>query len=280
MKVLTRHLSTLTAVVLALATGIALGAGPLAAAGKEALRTDAPVRSVVQRPDHYGDQYAAATARRVLGSSLGGQTVSLLVAPGADQRAVAGLRAMIGYAGGRSTVWNLGDSLVSGNETALVDTLGQQMIKQSKTLRIDPALTAYPRMGRLIARSVATVHGTDVAADQATADLRASLSGAELMRGSARQGRASAVVLVLGRDVNDDVLAGLLSGLAPGSATTVVVAPGRAGDLAVASDVEGVATVDSIDRAESQVATVLAIAQRVQDGDFGASGTDGPAPLG
>ena len=280
MRTLTRHLPALTAVVLALATGVALGAGPLAATAKDALRDDAPSPHSTRPADRFGEEYAAATARRVLGTALAGRTVAVLVAPGADAKTVAGVRAMIADADARSTVWTLSDGLTSGNQTALVDTLGRQMIKQAKLTAIDPELTAYPRMGALLARTVATLHGSDAAADPATDTLRASLSGAELVRGSTKQGRASAVVVVLGHDLDDDVLTGLLDGLATGTATTVVVAPRRPGDLAVASAVEGVATVDGVDRVEGQVAAVLAVAQRVQDGDFGASGSDGPAPLG
>ncbi len=279
MRLLTRHLPALAAVVLALAVGVAIGAGPLAAAGKDALRSPAPAQPA-QTHDDLGGEYAAATAHRLLGRSLAGRMVAVLVAPGADERAVAGVRSMISTAGARATLWNLGEGLTSGGETALVDTLGQQMVKQSKLTGLDPQLTAYPRIGRLIARAVGTLHGSEVAADQVTANLRASLSGAELMRGQARQGRASAIVVVLGDDVNDDLLAGLLGGLAQGSATTVVVAPDRAGDLTAASEVDGIATVDGIDRVEAQVATLLAIVQHSQDGDFGASGSDGPAPLG
>lgn len=278
MRTLTRHLPALTAVVLALATGVALGAGPLAAVGKDALASPPPAKHV-KAQDHYGDEYAAATARRVLGQGLAGHTVAVLVAPGADERAVAGVRSMITTAGGRPTVWNLGEGLVSGGETALVDTLGRQMIKQAK-LGLDPDLTAYPRIGRLVAHAVATPNGHDLAADQVSANLRASLSGADLVRGQARQGRASAVVLVLGEDVNDDLLSGLLGGLASATATMVAVSPDRAGDLTVAAGVDGVATVDGVDRVEAQVATMLAVMQRSQDGDFGASGSDGPAPLG
>jgi len=280
MRALTRHLPALTAVVLALATGVALGAGPLAAAGKDALAsTPPPAKHAQASPDNYGDEYAAATARRVLGQGVAGRTVAVLVAPGADQHAVTGVRSMITTAGGRPTVWTLGESLVSGGETALVDTLGQQMVKQAK-LGLGADLTAYPRIGRLIARAVSTPNGHDRVADQVAANLRASLSGAELVRGQARQGLASAVVLVLGKDVNDDLLSGLLGGLASGSATMIAVSPDRAGDLAVASGVEGVATVDGVDRVEAQVATLLAVMQHSQDGDFGASGSDGPAPLG
>lgn len=280
MRALTRHLPALTAVVLALATGVALGAGPLAAAGKDALASDPVPAKHAKVQDNFGDEYAAATARRLLAKGLAGRSVAVLVAPGADQRAVAGVRSMITTAGGRPTLWNLGAGLVSGGETALVDTLGRQMVKQARWRGLDPDLTAYPRIGRLVARAVVTPNGNDMAADQVTANLRASLSGAELVRGQARQGRASAMVLVLGTDVNDDLLTGLLGGLASGSGTMVAVAPERAGDLTVASDVDGVATVDGVDRVEAQVATLLAVIQHSQDGDFGASGSDGPAPLG
>jgi hypothetical protein len=274
-----RHLPALTAALLALATGVALGAGPLAAAGKDALASPPPTKHA-QAPDNLGEEYAAATARRVLGKGLTGRSVAVLVAPGADQRALAGVRSMITTAGGRPTLWNLGVGLVSGGETALVDTLGRQMVKQARWSGLDPDLTAYPRIGRLIARAVVTPNGRDLAADQVTANLRASLSGSELVRGQARQGRASAVVLVLGSDVNDDLLSGLLGGLASGSPTLVTVAPDRTGDLTGASGVDGVATVDGVDRVEAQVAALLAVIQHSQDGDFGASGSDGPAPLG
>ena len=107
---------------------------------------------------------------------------------------------------------------------------------------------------------------------------------------SPEQASRTALVLVVlgGKDADDAILSGLLTGLA--ATTTGVVVAGDTGS-GVKGDLHGlraqpvadeVATVDSADTAVGQVTTVLALARslKVQGGSFGASGSDGAVPLG
>ena len=101
------------------------------------------------------------------------------------------------------------------------------------------------------------------------------------------------MLLVLGGEPaaegGDAIIAGIAAGLSR-AATGVVVAgdladggerPGRSAAGGAGSRAE-VATVDGIDTAAGRVTTVLALvaAADTKGGAFGASGADGPAPLG
>ena len=100
--------------------------------------------------------------------------------------------------------------------------------------------------------------------------------------------RAPLVLVVLGEDVDDDVLAGLLAGLAARSVGVVAV-----GDTAAATgDLAGLRTsplAEAVaDRRRRRAATsagspsVLALIRALETpgGSFGASGSDGAVPLG
>ena len=119
------------------------------------------------------------------------------------------------------------------------------------------------------------------------------VAGAGLMdQPEAAERRAPLVLLVLGTDASDEgsdaVLAGIAEGLAA-QATGVVVAgtvsdggPGQLGRLRADPAAAVVASVDGIDTYAGRVATIFALQRSVETpgGSFGASGADGPVPLG
>ena len=100
----------------------------------------------------------------------------------------------------------------------------------------DQAAPTYTRMGQIIGTAVATTTATPAASTDAATAIRQALAGAELAvspEGSPQ--RSPLVLVVLGDDTDDDVLAGLTSGLAAKSLGVVVVgdtASGNGGDLA------------------------------------------------
>ena len=104
--------------------------------------------------------------------------------------------------------------------------------------------------------------------------------------------RAPLVLLVLGGEPaaegGDSIMAGIAAGLSR-AATGVVVAgtladggEGQIGRLRAEPVSAEVATVDGIDTAAGRVTTVLTLSRALgtKGGAFGASGADGPAPLG
>jgi hypothetical protein len=285
------HVVTLLAVFLALAAGIALGGGPLSEVGRSPL-TAATSDKHADTADAvaFGDTFAQASAARLYADGLAGHPVALLTLPGADEKTVAGLTAQVEKAGGAVTATYAAESaLVDPGEKALVDTLGSQLMTQIEGDIADQAAPTYDRMGQIIGTAIATTTAAPAASTDAAAAIRQALAGAELAvspEGSPQ--RSPLVLVVLGEDTDDDVLAGLTAGLAAKALGVVVAgdtASGADGDLAAlrSSALAGdVATVDGAERALGQTTATLALIRALgtKGGAFGASGSDGAVPLG
>lgn len=277
-----RHLVTAVALVFAVATGIALGSGPLS---HEALvpATDPGPTTEQAEPGATADDLAEVAAPSLYGSRLDRRGVALLVTPGADPEAVAGLARGIEAAGGTVTArWRAGESLVGPHDMALVDTLGSQLLEQLGSRAANPEAPAYQRMGQLVGSAIATRTGVGAAPERETLTIRQGLDGATLLASGAGEARRAPLLLVvLGDDLDDHVATGLVSGLASRASGTVVVGEDRDGDLAVLEELDTVTTVDGLDGAAGRLAAVLALARAEQStGSYGASGSDGLLPLG
>lgn len=273
----------LTAVLLALATGIALGAGPL-----DDTRSDASPGPAVTTgaPDStYPDTFAASVAARLYAGGLSRRPVILVTMPGADHATVTALAAQIKAAGGQvPATYAVQRQLVDAQQKSLVDTLGIQLAKQVKG--IDPKASTYPRIGELVALGVADRGTAAVPPGDDAAAVRQSLVAAKLL--TVPQGNpqnAPLVLVVMGSPVDQAIADGFLTGLAAGAHGVVAVAPTRDATLA-ALDTDGVTrsvtTVDGSETGAGRVAAVLGLvrAWKTQGGAFGASGADGPVPLG
>ena len=121
-----RYVVPLTAVLLALATGVALGAGPLSGAGSSA----SPAPRVVTRAPAPGfsDAFAASVAPRLYAHALAGRPVAIVTMPGADPATVSALSAQVRAASGRVTgTYAVAGQLVAAQQKNLVDTLGIQL---------------------------------------------------------------------------------------------------------------------------------------------------------
>ena len=107
------HLVSLAAIFLALAGGIALGAGPLQdpvggqlAAASPDNGSDQELEEELRSAREFSDfssAYSAGTAGLVIGDRLDGTSVSLLLLPGADPAVADDLGEDLGKAGARIT---------------------------------------------------------------------------------------------------------------------------------------------------------------------------------
>ncbi len=154
---------------------------------------------------------------------------------------------------------------------------------------IDEGAPTYVRMGQLLGAAISTTAPKAVPADENASAIRQAMAGAELTvnpKGSPQ--KAPLVLVVLGDDTDDDVIAGLLSGLAVRATGVVAVGDTEAG---VSGDLTGlrssqltgdVATVDGAEHGLGQVTATLALIRSLstKGGAFGASGSDGAVPLG
>lgn len=296
MITLRHHVLTIVAVFLALAAGIVLGGGPLSDVGATvtaASRDDVEPADDGAKAD-YSERFVATLAPPVIAGRLADRSVALVTVPGADEQLVTALTDQVGAAGGTVTArYDLGADLVDPDQKSLVDTLGSQLLTQQATDDVAADASTYDRIGQLLGLAIATkeAEGQDVSG-KARAVLDA-VSGAGLMAEQADvERRAPLVLLVLGTDAGDEgsdaVLAGLVEGLAA-QAIGVVVAgttadggEGQVGRLRADPAAASVASVDGIDTAAGRVTAIMTLQRSLTTpgGAFGASGADGPVPLG
>jgi len=295
---LRHHLLTIVAVFLALATGIVLGGGTLSDVGAQVTSVTTEETAAEPEPgvasSTYGEAFAAAVGPSLVAGTLADRQVAVVTVPGADEQLVTALTDQIAAGGGSvAGRYALTDDMVDPTQKSLVDTLGSQLMTQQATKDIPAEASTYDRMGHLLGLAVAT---TEPGGDDVTGKARAiteAVGGAALMESPEEvERRAPLVLVVLGTDAGDEgsdaILTGLSSGLAAAGVGVVVAgtaADGAAGQLArfradpIAATV---ASVDGIDTAAGRVAAIRTLARSLttQGGAFGASGADGPLPLG
>ncbi|GAB3030570.1 hypothetical protein GCM10011376_37320 [Nocardioides flavus (ex Wang et al. 2016)] len=297
MITLRHHLLTIVAVFLALAAGIVLGGGPLsdvgqtvATAGKE----DEPEPVEDRARTDYTESVVTALGPGTVGGRLAERSVALMTLPGADEQVVTALGEQVAAAGGTvSARYDLGEDLVDPSQKSLVDTLGSQLLTQQAEGDVAADASTYDRIGALLGLAVASREAEGQEVNGKARAIVDAVSGAGLM--AAPDGvaqRAPLVLLVLGTDARDDgsdaILAGLAKGLAAQSVGVVLAgttADGDAGQLGrfrADPAAAEVASLDGIDTVAGRVATILTLQRSLttRGGAFGASGADGPLPLG
>ena len=274
----------LVAVLLALATGIALGAGPLTTTRSSA--EPAPATTAAEPDARYPDAFAASVASRLYGNGLSRRPVAVVTLPGADPATVSALTSQIKLAGGAvSGVYPVGSQLVDAEQKSLVDTLGVQLGKQLRG-QVATNTSTYPRIGQLLAIGVATTGTSPGQPNDDVAAVRQSLAAAHLLTmPSGNPPTAPLVLVVTGTEVDQAIADGLLSGLATKARGVVAVGPTSAPNV-VGLGADGVTrqvtTVDGTETSAGRVAAVLALIRSwsKHGGAYGASGSDGSAPLG
>ena len=297
MITLRHHLLSIVAVFLALAAGIVLGGGPLSDVGAT-VTTSSGEKAVAPAEDRaktdYTESVVAALGPITVGGRLADRSVAVVTVPGADEQVVTALTEQVAAAGGSvSARYDLSDDLVDPGQKSLVDTLGSQLLTQQAEGDVAAEASTYDRIGQLIGLAVAT---KDAAGQDVNGKARAvvdAVSGAGLMAkpGEVAQ-RSPLVLLVLGTDAGDEgsdaILAGLAQGLAVQAAGVVVAGvtadggEGQLGRFRADPASAAVATLDGVDTSAGRVAAVLTLQRSLTTpgGAFGASGADGPVPLG
>ncbi|MCY7399889.1 MAG: copper transporter [Nocardioides sp.] len=295
---LRHHLLTIVAVFLALATGIVLGGGPLSDVGARV--TSVATEQTTPAPDPgaasttYGEAFATAVAPGLVAGTLADRQVAVVTVPGADEQLVTALTDEVAAAGGSvSGRYALTPDMVDPAQKSLVDTLGSQLMTQQAARDIPAESSTYDRMGHLLGIAIATKKpGGDDVTGKARGIIEAISGAALVLAPDGVERQAPLVLVVLGTDAGDPgsdaILTGLGAGLAAAGVGVVVsgtTADGDAGQLArfradpVAASV---ASVDGIDTTAGRVATIRTLARSLTTpgGAFGASGADGPLPLG
>ena len=223
------HVTTLVAVLLALAAGVALGGGPLSEVGRPDPTPAAATDSATDdRGSDFADALAGQGAARMYGNRLEDVAVSIVSFPGASDATRSALTEQVQAAGGRvAATYAVQPGLVDTGEKTLVDTLGSQLMTQLPDGTVSADASTYQRIGELIGIATASTEptGSKSLGDQ-SGTILSSLAGADLLSSTGKaSGRASYVVLLLGEETDaeaDPVYTGLVSGLAAHVAGIVV----------------------------------------------------------
>ena len=304
------HIVSIVSVFLALAIGVALGGGPLKGEVDNTLvdqvKADRETKTALQAQiatlkatGGFDDKFAQTVAPTLLGSSLKGHVVDLVVLPTASQSDVAALGKDVTTAGGTvgGTV-RVGDGLVDVGNKQLVDELGSQLLDGASGLDVPADASPYERMGALIGRAIGSDKTGGATVDSTSDSIMAGLSTAGMMSAEGQLQRRGDLVLVVAgtgsgdaqaRQGSNSIVTTLVEAI--DSATQGVVLTGPVASAkdngvvkAVRDDVvaaRDVSTVDTLGRAAGQVVSVMALAGQAagQTGHYGAvNAADGTMP--
>ena len=305
------HIVTLVSVFLALAVGVALGGGPLKGEVDntlvEQVKNDREIKAELQTEiaglrsgNDFTDEFAATVAPGLLGNSLQGRSVTLMVLPSAQVSDVTAITELVEVAGGDvAGTLRVGQDLLNAGKRGLVDELGTQLLDRATGLDVADDASPYERMGALVARAATTEQDRGAAVDEVAEGIISGLSTAGLMspeadleeRGSLvvvvsgagtrassqeAQGR-NTIVVALARAVDADTDGVVVAGPVASARADGLVASLRQ-DVAAAREVS---TVDALDHTAGQVVAVLALAGEVrgETGHYGSvDATDGALP--
>jgi len=296
-------LMRLIGVLLVLALGIAIGAGPLqksserrndelAAQKRAVARKQLQIESL-EAAASYSAGYATATAPALVRDALKGKSVTVLALPGADPGAVDGVRSQIVAAGGKVTASiTFAPVLGKASSRQLVEALTSQMATQTPGLQLPGTASGYERLGLLLARAVGFPGDTKTpkgAYDEVSVGIISGLETAGLITTSNVSARAALTVAVTGPAATTADAAGenaipttILRGYAAGTPVVVAGPASAAGDrgiigsLRTGAAVRGLSTVDTVESVSGQVTAVLALAALARGTTGGWGGVDAP----
>ncbi|MGH3368939.1 MAG: copper transporter, partial [Nocardioidaceae bacterium] len=203
------HIVSIVSVFLALAIGVALGGGPLKGEVDNTLveqvesdrKAKADLRSQISAlgaSNQFSDSFASEVAPGMVGGTLSGRAVTLLVLPGAKEETVGSLSDLVVAAGGNvGATIRAGEGLVDVEKRQLVDELGSQLLDGVPDVSVPDGASTYERLGAVLARAVATDVDAGAPVDDAANSILSGLSTADLLSASGDLSRRGSLVLVV-----------------------------------------------------------------------------------
>ncbi|GAA3547068.1 hypothetical protein AFL01nite_21900 [Aeromicrobium flavum] len=281
------HVISLAAVLLALAAGIAVGAGLLDESDAATTASDTNQAEVSPAVAGFDAGYAALTSPALLRDKLKDRTVLLLTTPGARDNEVDSLIENLTTAGARVTGQvGLTTKLLSPSNRQFVEGVATQSDPEAADASSD-----YGKVGAAIARGYLTQG--DGALDETARTIRSAFVEGGLLEPEQDPETSAQLALVVsgpsGASAGGEgtVVSSIVESLDAGSQGVAVVGPVSSGESGVVNAVRGsdaaanVSTVDVTDTGTGRVAAVLGLV-RESDGQSGAWGTsraaDGPVP--
>lgn len=281
------HVISLAAVLLALAAGIALGAGLLDEGDAAAAGADGNTAEISSSLAGFDAGYATLTAPGLLRDQLKNRTVLLLTTPGARASEVDGLIENLTTSGARVTgEVQLTTKLLSPSNRQFAEGVATQSDPDAAAAGSD-----YAAVGTAIARGYLTTG--DGTLDDTARTIRSAFTEGDLLAADQDPEVSAQLALVVsgpaGASAGDEgtVVSSLVGALDAGSQGVAVVGPVSSGENGVVNAVRSsdaaasVSTVDVTDTGSGRVAAILALVREAA-GTSGAWGTsraaDGPVP--
>lgn len=291
------HVISIVAIFLALATGIALGAGPLgeefdhqlanqADRDREAKEELRDQLDRVERIVEFESEFTQGFAAKIAGQRLRERSVAVFALPGADEDVVDGVAKRIEAAGGTiSSTVTIQDGLMDPSERQTAEGIAERVLDGVEGIPTTEGAQSYQLVGYSLARAYLTTTDAGAPMDDAAKGIAAALKEGDLVipEGDPSR-RASLAVVVAGppseepEDGQSELLATMVQAMDTLSGGVVVTGPLPAasedGYVAAVRDsdaVDSVSTVDIADRPSGQLVTVLSLAQQA-DGSVGQYG--------
>lgn len=282
------HVISLAAVLLALAAGIAVGAGLLDESDATATASNSDAAEISPALAGFDAGYATLTSPGLLRDKLKGRTVLLLTTPGARDNEIDSLIENLTTAGARVTGQvGLTPKLLAPSNRQFAEEVSTQAAPEAAT-----ATGAYDKIGTAIARGYLTKKG-DGALDATARTIRSAFVEGGLLAPDQDPETSAQLALVVsgpsGASAAGEgtVVASIVPSLDAGSQGVAVVGPVSSGESGVVNAVRGgdaaanVSTVDVTDTGTGRVAAILGLTREAagQSGAWGTSrAADGPVP--
>jgi hypothetical protein len=293
------HVISIVAIFLALATGIALGAGPLGEEFDQQLANQAQqdrqdkqdLRDQLDQTDkvvEYEGDFAQSVAPQITGDRLAGHTVAVFVLPGADDETVDAVSGRIEAAGGTITsTITVQNGLVDPAERQTAEGIASRVLEGVDGLPDIQGASSYQLVGYSLARGyLATAEG-GTPMDPPAQEIDAAFGEANYLTHDGDIGRRANLAVVIAGPPSEepqvgqgDLVATVVQAMDALSGGVVVAGPLASADdngyVAAIRDgdaADSVSTVDVADRPSGQLVTVLALVQQGEGavGQYGAA---------
>ncbi|GAA2076596.1 copper transporter [Aeromicrobium tamlense] len=281
------HVISLAAVLLALAAGIAVGAGLLDESDAATTTTSSDTAEISPALAGFDAGYASMTAPGQLRDKLKNRTVLLLTTPGARDNEIDSLIENLTTAGARVTGQvELTSKLLSPANRQFAEGVAAQSDPDAASEATD-----YGKVGAAIARGYLTKG--DGSLDETARTIRSAFTEGDLLAVEQDPEVSAQLALVVSGPAGSSsggegtVVSSMVAGLDAGSQGVAVVGPVSSGENGVVNAVRGsdaaanVSTIDVTDTGTGRVASVLGLVREAagQSGAWGTSrAADGPVP--
>lgn len=287
------HLISIGAIFLALAAGVALGAGPLDET-KNLIGNDGNASETIDKSDlaSFDSAYAKKTGTSLVAGKLKGQSVVIFTLPGARADQVAGLRTAMASGGAKiSGEVALTSKLLDSTSRQFAEGVTQQAAKGVKGVATSG--DSYLRVGSALGRAYLAKKATKVDASAST--ISSAFAEGELITVPTKPTELGTIALIVaGPDAADseqgqgDIMAELAVGFDSQAQGVVLAGPSPSSEdggylqvLRSSDTASQVSTIDVTDSAAGRLVTVLVAAREIGDnaGSFGTSrSADGAIP--